>query len=217
MERIVPPVKGRRQYDSTRRQAQARRAREAVLDTAQRLFLAHGYAATTVGAIAAAADMSVESIYKGFGNKPGLVRAIRDRALAGAGPQHAEERSDALWSTNPDPRAAIAGWGALAAEVAPRVAPILLLVRSAAASDAEVATLQRELDDDRLVRMTHNARYLADRGHLQPGVGLDDAADVLWTYSSPELYELLVISRRWAPDRYGAFIADAMISALLPA
>jgi hypothetical protein len=39
---------------------------------------------------------------------------------------------------------------------------------------------------------------------------------VLWTYSSPELYDMLVIRRGWAVERYGQFIADAMIAALLP-
>jgi hypothetical protein len=38
----------------------------------------------------------------------------------------------------------------------------------------------------------------------------------MWTYSSPELYELLVVNRRWPPREYGTFIADAMIAALLP-
>jgi hypothetical protein len=38
---------------------------------------------------------------------------------------------------------------------------------------------------------------------------------VLWSYSSPELYELLVLRRGWTPERYGNFIADAMIAALL--
>ncbi len=45
---------------------------------------------------------------------------------------------------------------------------------------------------------------------------LDAATDVLWTYSSPELYELLVLRRSWSVERYGRFIADAMIAALLP-
>jgi hypothetical protein len=37
----------------------------------------------------------------------------------------------------------------------------------------------------------------------------------MWTYSSPDLYELLVLHRRWQPPEYGAFIAAAMIAALL--
>jgi hypothetical protein len=63
--------------------------------------------------------------------------------------------------------------------------------------------------------MTQNARRLRDAGHLRSGITLARAADVLWTFSSPELYELLVLRRGWTPRRYGAFIAEAMIHALL--
>ena len=38
----------------------------------------------------------------------------------------------------------------------------------------------------------------------------------MWAYSSADLYELLVIRRGWPLEQYGAFIADAMIAALLP-
>ena len=38
----------------------------------------------------------------------------------------------------------------------------------------------------------------------------------MWAYTAPELFELLVRERRWTPERYGAFVADALIAALLP-
>ena len=60
------------------------------------------------------------------------------------------------------------------------------------------------------------AGALADAGHLQPGITVAQAADILWTYSSPELYELLVLRRGWPAEHYGRFIAQAMIAALLP-
>lgn len=206
----------KRRYDATRRQEQARQTRATVVDTAARLFLRDGYAATTVAAIATGAGVSVETIYKAFGGKPGLVRAIRDKALAGEGPVPAETRSDQLQASESDPRSIIRGWGALTTEVAPRAAPILLLVRAAATTDPEIARLQAEMDDDRLARMTHNASNLFQAGHLRKGVTVEEAAGVLWTYSSPELYELLVLNRGWPLERYGRFIADAMIAALLP-
>jgi hypothetical protein len=103
----------------------------------------------------------------------------------------------------------------LTAEVAPRVAPILLLVRTAAATEIDGQDLLDEMDADRLRRMTANARRLQKSGHLRRGVTLAQAAEVLWTYSAPELYELLVLRRKWSPERYGRFIADAMIDALL--
>ncbi len=209
-------VKSGRRYDSPRRAEQARQTRAAVIGAARLLFLRDGFAATTIAAVAAEAGVSAETIYKAFGGKPGLVRAICEQALAGEGPVPAETRSDDLQMTEPDPRNIIRGWGKLAAEVAPRVAPIALLLRAAAATDPEIAGLRAELDASRLRRMTRNARNLAEGGYLRDGITTEHAGEVLWTYSSPELYELLVVSRGWPAGRYGAFIADAMIAALLP-
>ena len=184
--------------------------------SALKLVRAHGYTRVRLADIAADAGVSEETVYKVFGNKVALVRAIRDEALAGDGPIHAERRSDRMQSSERDPRNTIRGWSVLAMEVAPRVVPVLLLVRQAAASDPELARLQQEMDAARLTRMTHNAQTLLKGGHLRRGMTLDAATDVLWTYSSPELYELLVLRRNWSVQRYGEFIADAMIAALLP-
>jgi AcrR family transcriptional regulator len=216
MERKSGTVKSTRPYNSTRRQEQARQTREAIIATARRLFLTDGFTSTTVASIAAATDVSVDTIYKAFGGKPGLVRAICEDGLAGEGNVHAERRSDALQATEPDPRAIIRGWGELTTEVAPRVAPILLLVRAAASADPEMASLQTEMEGQRLERMTHNARSLAAPGYLRAGLTAELAGEILWTYSSPELYELLVLTRGWTIRRYADFIVDAMIAALLP-
>jgi AcrR family transcriptional regulator len=213
---MAAKVKRPRRYDSARRQDAARRRRGAVVEAARRLFMREGFSGTTIARIAEDAGVSEETVYKAFGNKIALVRAIRDQALAGEGPVHAERRSDRMQASQRDPRAIIQGWGVLAMEVAPRVAPVLLLVREAAASDPELARLREEMDAARLTRMAHNARTLLEGGYLREGLTLDAATDVLWTYSSPELYELLVIRRGWSIGRYGRFIADAMIAALLP-
>jgi len=209
------PVNAKRSYDAPRRRHQAQRNRDAILTAAQRRFLSNGYAATTVASIAAEAGVSTHTIYKSFGGKPGLVRSIRARALAGEGPIPAEQRSDQLHTPDADAATIIDGWGALTAEVAPLVAPILLLVRDAAATDAEVQALQEELDADRLHRMTDNARRLLQTGQVRPGVDLEQVADLLWTYTAPELFELLVTRRRWPITAYANFIAQSLTRALL--
>lgn len=216
MERKRPPVKRSRRYDSTRRREQARQTRTAILGAAREQFLANGFAATTVAAIAEQVGVSVDTIYKTFGGKAGLVRAICEEGLAGEGPIHAEVRSDALHATESDPRAIIRGWGQLATEVAPRVAPLLLLLREAEAAEPELSGVRAEMDAQRLERMTHNARSLAAGGHLRPDLTVDAAGEIAWIYSSQELYELLVITRGWSLERFGTFIADALIAALLP-
>src|SRR6516225_1423420 len=83
MYRMTRPVKSGRPYDSSRRQAQARQTRAATLAAARARFLDHGYAATTIGQIAADAGVSVETVYKAFANKAGLLKAIFDVAIVG--------------------------------------------------------------------------------------------------------------------------------------
>ena len=215
MQLIKPRVKKPRTYDSTRRQKQALESRVAVQHVAREMFLSRGYAATTIAAVAAKAGVSPETIYKSFGGKPGLVRAMADQALGGTGPVHAEVRSDRLQVAERDPRKIIRGWGKLMMEVSPRVSPILLLVRTAAATDPEMRDLAKTISEERLRRMTHNARTLVDGGHARKGITLEHAAELLWTYTAPELYELLVLDRGWTVARYAQFVVDALIAAIL--
>ena len=210
------PVKNRRRYDSRRRREQADRTREDILEAARSRLLDQGYAGTTIGAIADAAGVSPETIYKSFGGKAGLVRAIWLKSLEGAGPVPAEEHSDAIRATERDARSLIRAWGGFVTEVASRVAPVVLLIRAAAASDPRMAELVAEVDEQRLERMEVNARTLFERGDVRSDLTLDDARDILWTYTAPELYELLVIRRGWSAERFGKLAAEQMIAALLP-
>ena len=130
------------------------------------------------------------------------------RCLRSSGPTRSS-------SSETDPRKVIEGWGRLTTEVAPRIAPLLLLLRDASDGDPAAAALHADLDAGRHVRMRHNARSLVDGGHTRPEIRLADATDVLWTYSSPELFDLLVRRRRWSLRRYSRFIVDAITNALL--
>ena len=207
-------TEAKRSYDSSSRRRQAQRNYDAVLESGKRRFLTDGYAATTIASVAADAGVSVETVYKAFGSKSGLVAAIWERGLAGRGQVPAPERSDRMQASVSDPREVIRNWGQLTTEVAPEVAPILLLVRSAAASDAEMARLLAQTDHQRLQRMRRNARVL--EGHLRSGVTPALAAEIMWTYSSPDLYDLLVDRRGWSIRRYGQFVTDSLLAALLP-
>ena len=56
--------------------------REALLDTARRLFLARGFGPVTIRQIAAAAGSSPATIHYHFGDKLGLYRAMLEAAIA---------------------------------------------------------------------------------------------------------------------------------------
>ncbi len=83
-------------------------------------------------------------------------------------------------------------------------------LRSPVTGSAPISTRSR------YERMRHHARFLNDRGHLREGVTLGEATDVLWTCSSVEIYDLLVVQRGWPLPRFAKFVADFMITALLP-
>jgi AcrR family transcriptional regulator len=205
-----------RSYNGSRRRERAERNRDAILLAARSRFLDAGFAATTIASIAADAAISPDTIYKSFGGKPGLVRALCERALEGTGPGPAQRRSDAMQAAEQDPTRLLRGLGTLTTEVAPQIAPLLLLLAAAAQSDDAMGRLRAELDDGRLSRMTDVARTLAAKTSLRAGLTVKQAGEIMWAYSSPELYGLLVSTRGWTPARYGDFVGESLIAALLP-
>lgn len=212
-------VKTRRAYNSAARQEQARRTRRAIVQSARDEFLERGFSATTMAVIATRAGVSVQTVYKAFGNKAGLVKAVFDTAIAGDDePTPMLERTQLMRArAEPDPRRKLVLYGRFLTAVAPRHVPIQLLVRDAAATDQEAAAAWENLQQERLQGMARFAKSLHDEGHLREGVSAREARDVLWTYNSAELFQLLVLQRGWTPRRYGTWIAHQLIAALLDA
>lgn len=207
----------RRQYDSSGRREHARRNRAAIIGAARDMFLDRGFAAATVPAIASAAGLSVQTVYKVFGTKPRLAKAVFDVAMAGDDEPVPMLQRTALARVRdePDPRTKLHRYGEFLAAVAPRHVPIQLVIRDAAAVDPDARTVWAELQAERLKGMAQFARALHGAGHLRAGVSIAEARDVLWTYNSAELFELLVIERKWSPKRYGRWVADALVAALV--
>jgi hypothetical protein len=116
----------------------------------------------------------------------------------------------------PDPRRKLRFYGEHLARSGPRVATLQLLIRSAAAGHRDAAEVWEQMLAERLMGMSLFAQELQNGGHLRPDLTVEDARDVLWTYNSVELYDLLVLHRKWDAERYGRWIAEALIAALLP-
>jgi AcrR family transcriptional regulator len=208
----------RRPYDARGRRDHARVRRERIIDVARRRFLADGYAATTIAAIAEEARVSMDTIYKSVGRKPRLAKAVFDDGIAGHGPVPTGVRATEVSTHEGDPRRRLRGFGSFVAEVTPRVAPLMLLVKAALDSDGdpELAAVWAEMNDERLASMTIHAQRLFDDGHLREGVGVDEARDVMWTFNAPEVYDLLVQRRGWDVERFGRWVGEMYIAALLP-
>ena len=214
---VKTPATPRRSYDSRRRQEQARQTRHAVLDAARTMFLDRGYARTTIAAVASAAGVSVETVYKAFGNKPGLAKAVFDVSVVGDDePVPMMQRESTLRNmAEPDPRVKLTVYGEHIAAVAGRTGPLLLVLRAAASTDAGAADVWATLQQERLTGMTHFGGHLDDNGHLRAGVSAEEARDVLWTHNSVEMWDLLVNQRGWSLERYGQWTGRQLIAALL--
>ena len=206
---------GPRQYDSSRRQARAQESRAAVLRAALDRFLEQGYSSTTIAQVAGDADVSVETVYKTFGNKAGLLKAVFDVAVAGDDePVPMVERDDIQRViAEPDAARKLALYFDHFVDTMPRTAPVQLLVRDAAATNDDARAVWQQLRHEQLEAMTQFARDLDATGQLR--VPATTARDLLWTYHSLELYELLVLERGWSRKRYRAFLLDALVAALL--
>lgn len=207
----------RRRYDASGRRARAQQTRDEIAETAKRLFVERGYGMTTIGDVAEATNVSPETIYKAFGSKRGLLDAAITASIrgdTGTIPLRGRSVVDAIRQEH-DPRRQLEMYGNLLAEVNPRLAPLVRVMREAASGDPDVAAALTQLKADRLDGMAEFAALLAARGALRPGVSKAQAADVLWTLNSPEVYELLVLDRRWNRRRYAQWIADQLATALL--
>jgi AcrR family transcriptional regulator len=213
-------VKPRRKYDSTRRQAQAAQTRQDILAAAQQLFLERGYAGTTLAVIAQAAGVVVETIYRAYGSKAELFKAVVQAAVAGgaARAQVPVEQRPAIAAViaEPDPHRQLQLYAATQPGIHARAGPLMRVLVEAAATDPELARLRAQIEDERRNGQGSLAQLLADRGVLRPELPVQEAGDLVWTLSSLAVYDLLVRQRGWTPERYRDWLAAALARELLP-
>jgi AcrR family transcriptional regulator len=198
-------------------QARTRLARAAVIDAARTLFLERGYGATTIEAISAASDVPPATVYRLFSSKRGILKAILDVSIAGDDePVAVSDRPQVQAAVaDADPRGQVAGFVATAADINARSAPVYRILVGAASSDPDAAALLEELNQQRRSGQGQLARALARRGALRTDLRQRDAVDIIYTLMSPEVYRLLVVDRKWTPQRYQRWLTETLSASLL--
>ena len=209
-----------RSYRSERRRAQAEQTSREIVEAANRLFVREGYAATTMAKIAQEAGVVVETIYRGFDGKAGLLHAVVESAVAG-GVGRAErpvEERPALRAVidEPDPWQKLELYAATQPGIHGRAGPLMRMLRQAAAVEPDLAPVLDRLETQRVEGLARFAQHLEDEGALRDDVSVEKARDILWTVNSLAVYDLLVLERGWPPDRYQDWITAVMRSTLLP-
>jgi AcrR family transcriptional regulator len=210
--------KGHRGYDNSRRAEQARENRARILGAARDLLLADGYGRTTIGRVAAAAGVSAESVYKTFGSKAALAKAVYDVTLVGDDePVALRDRPEfAALLAETDPRRTLELYAGVGRTLWDRLGPLLAVVLDgAAAGDRDlvefVATIRRESH----AGASGVVARLDAMGALRPGLTVERAGDELWMLIQPESYRLLVGVRGWSMDELQAWLARSAVAALL--
>jgi AcrR family transcriptional regulator len=213
-------VKPRRPYDSRRRREQSAQTRRDIVDAAGRLFPERGYGGTNMPMIAAEAGVVVETIYRGFGSKAGLFKAVVEAAVAGGA-----ARADVAVEERPairaviaerDPRRQLELYAATQPGIHRRSGPLLRTLIGATAIDSELRTLWSEIEASRHAGQGRLASRLAERGALRPGLSVEEARDLIWTYCSLAVFDLLVVGRGWTSERYQKWLAATLQRELLP-
>jgi AcrR family transcriptional regulator len=212
-----PPADSRRTYDSSGRQEQARRRRAEILDACRDILVRQGYAGLTIRAVAEAAGVSQETVYKAFGGKRGLVKAMYDVTLAGDDtpiPMAGRPEVRALLA-EPDPAAKIAAYARIARGVSERLGAVAAALSTGGPEAAEIAA---ETDRERLIGVTAFVGHLAEGGHLR-AAGRDTAAvaEEAWVLTAPEVFRLCAAGRGWSADRYEDWLRRILTATLLGA
>src|SRR5215207_2765724 len=207
-------TEGKRVYRSALRAEQAQRTRAAVLDAAGRCFVEKGYAATTMKDVAAAAGVSVQTVF-GQGSKAALMLACVDRAVVG------DDESAPLIQRRPVVRLMTAATKAekllgvrqLAVATVPVITPIFRAFTSAAAVDPELAAAWREYELRR--HRDYRAMVESFAPWLREDLDVDRATDVIWAVLSEATADALIDRRGWTLDQYADWLVDAIDRLLL--
>ena len=213
---MVDDVKGRRRYHSPLRASQADGTRRRVLAAARRLFLAHGYAGTTVAAVARAAGVSPDTVYVSLGGKQGLLEGVLSMARYDPGDpsqrDQRQRRDEAAALADPHQR--LRRLVELSCETLARISPVHAVLRGAAGGHPSAADLSTRMLGLRLQVQAGNLEtYLG--AALRPGLTVEQAAERYSALLSPELYHLLTVERRWPARRYAAWVTDLLDHDLL--
>ena len=204
-------------YDNSRRAERARESRRTVLDEAHRLLVSEGFAGMRVAEVAERAGVSVETVYKQFRNKGGLLKAAYDVRLAGDDePVPLAERPEyRAMVEEPDPARKVRHYAALGRQISERTGPLTIRVLECRGADPDVEEFARTIETERLFGATAFVGLLERAGGLRPGLDPDRARDELWALISPELWALLVQRRGWSHDQYETWLAESITAALL--
>ncbi len=210
----TPPastLKPRRNYDSSRRRAQATATRATIAEAARALFLAHGWAGTTMRAVAARAGVAEPTVYAAYGNKTGLALALISAIETDADAEHTHAELAAAEGDAPRQLAALIAFDRRLFE---RSGDLIALLIDAGRSEPDLqhAYQHGRRNGDR-IRGHVFQRW--PPGTLAPSVTPSSALDTYAATCNIHTYTVLRDERSYTPTRIEAWWTNALSRLLL--
>lgn len=207
--RQVGQPQGRR-YHSPLREDRAARTRRRITEAAGELFLEDGFGATTVGAIAARAGVSPQTVYAAFGSKAAVLEALLASLEDAAGAAGWRERL----AEEDDPAALLDLFARWTASMLGTSRQLLVAARGAM-HDPRVRELAARGDDHRRDALRDLLGRLSRAGALRPDLSPQEALDRAWALTGVELFLAVSEGCGWDRDAYASWLSELLRQQLL--
>jgi AcrR family transcriptional regulator len=204
-------TKKKRAYRSVVRQRQAGDTRERIADAAYQLLLEKRYEGMTIDAIAQRAEVSPQTVYAVFRSKAGILAELLDRTSFGTGYQDLVRQSKE--KEFPPDRMRFAA--RIARHIYESQSETIDLLQGVSLVTPELADLIKERECKRYDSQRSLVEFISQKGWLHPSINPTKARDVLWTFTSRELYGMVVRQRGWSPQEYEEWLGNVLVSELL--
>jgi AcrR family transcriptional regulator len=201
------------------RQAHTALTEQRILAAATELFLADGYLATTLEAVAQRAQVGARTVYVRFGTKAALFKRVVDVAIVGdAAPVDVLGRDwMQLALTAPTATERIAASAAAGRQIMERTGPLFLVAQQAAAVEPLVAGFwQQGREQSRYVHHLFWTR-MAEDGLLDPAIDLAWLVDTTAVLAAAETYLLITRMMGWDLDAYQSWVETTLTRLATPA
>lgn len=194
--------------------------RRRLLAAADTLFRENGYAGATIAAIAAAASVSVQTVYLAWGSKRELFQAAgKATATASGEPADGQEWNEQIRAeldadcADKSAAAYLAAVSKLFTKVAVRTARYRQLRIEAAASDPGIAADWDARQGERRETLAVVAKLIPPQD-LRPGMTHAYILDTLWALASPEMFDLLTTTGGHTPETFQLWLSRTLQAAL---
>ena len=209
----------KREYDSTRRQAQANETRRRILEAARKQFMERGYSGATAEVIAMEAGVAAQTIYAIFKNKKRLLVSLMNVSPTTGLEDHTpmpERSSVQAVSQEHDQHRQLHMFAQVVANNLDQVAGVSEIMADAARTEPDFDRILQKLNKQRLEHMTLAVQQFEANGPFRENMDEVYARDTVWTLTSPEIFLLLTRDRGWSKEKYAQWLADMLTRSLLP-